>query len=148
MKKIATSIEIVSTSLVSMSGTPPHRHGNYFDVAINNEPFESRVRIVNCFVENFRHVMPIKDLQLEVIGTCAFINDERFPKEYLYNGICVSGRGYDSISQLKEMYDFAQKSYENELCGCELEEDNPHIWRKGPSDKAIYHCARCDREWN
>lgn len=155
-------------SCVWVSGTPPHHWGNYFS-------FASGERCVNMWSENLRAItekLALREVECTVFSyqiddmdgmdgmdhpnlavsadiqvRLAFVTDPRIPKDWLYDGICITGFGGAPTAVLQAMYEFAGLSTEENICGCEKPVDIPRITKMTQGHRVTYQCTLCNRIW-
>ncbi len=129
----------------------PLSFGNYFSF---DEPF---IKCVNMWAENLEEWVRINGGdKIEVIVfqdshnlPFCFVTDDRIHEDWLLKDkICITGCGSITSLMYKALLDFKGLSHENNICGCE--EDNQEVsligmWGQGKGKS--HRCIHCKREW-
>ena len=147
MKKEKVPFEVTFMSCVGIgSKNYPLSFGNYCGLG--------KYYCVNMWAENIKvlnMLMPkFKEVEIAVFDNLCFVTDENVPKEWR-SSFCLTGSGGTLSKHLKEILEFAGKSFTNYICGCEKEDQSPSI---SQSYSYIYpqtaknHCDLCNRAWD
>lgn len=102
--------QVHTKSLAAIRANPPVKTGNYFTIIADNREY----RIANCWYENFIYIKETKgteNLKVEAFESLVVITDRRFPDEYLYQKINVTGWGYSSLDQLIDIHRYMGLDY-------------------------------------
>jgi hypothetical protein len=126
----------------------PVEFGNYCE--LYHGPY-----LVNMWSENVRaarDILGLKEIEVTVFSDgkhhLGVVTDKRLPNGYIYDGLCVTGRGWGSRELCEAIGEFTKVDISNCVCGCEKPDESPLISRFGSFRDGMNNiCSRCSRKW-